>query len=1169
MRLLRLDLDRYGPFKSKSIAFDPNAKLHVIVGPNEAGKTCSLEAITDLLFGVERTSRSTAATIADARRAFLRATEDLRLGALISREGGSQLEFRRRKNKPTLTDETDRPLPDDALAPFIGGLTREVFRRAFGLDASSLRESANDLEATDGELGAALFSAASGLRGFVEIKSRMEDEADGIFAERKAQARTFYQALDRYDTARKQLKDREVRAGDLKQLRESIRAQQAILDGSKVQRAGIAAELSRVQRLKRTAPIVNSIADLECSLLNLGALPQVAEGTGGSILAAIKEAASASRGLAEARKHEIRLREAAGSVDVDARLLEAAEKIEATVQDSGAYRKALNDLPGVEREEAEASRKLLTLATRLGRIDADGLGSDQPDDASRAKVAEFVASGKDLGRALRNCEADLARECEALADKMKERDRRGVVRDPRPYRERWSALAPAVRVAEQVHERTTELHADIVELQRAGARLSPAIDDLASISAISLPSRDTIARHAKQWEEVQSLRRDTAKELSAADAEVAKFSSDLDRLSGAGDLPSAERISAARETRDRQWHALAAYLRGETPAVDAAQLGVAIAAYEAATARADVIADRALSESGRVVAHAEAARKLAEQRNVVRRLRDKLAEIESIAGEARTQWEAAWTNAGVAPLPPAEMANWRSQFESLLDRHDKLQRRRVTIESEQERCAAGRPEIAKLADELSLAPMPELGVSEMAARIEREIERITAAWDAGTTLDTLIADLEERVATQRNAVHAAEALLERWRAQFATALPRIGLAGSADIAEADAVLSVWKDVPGAISHHEGLRRRVAGMKRDATRFEDKVRELLSAAAPDLSPADPEAALSTLHRRLVETRAGRARLIEIERQLAETVEETSRWAAQQENTDQTLAALAVRVGAPVDAALEPLARSLQERDRLIAALHQKRAELINASDGLDEEVVRRDLAGFDPDAMEAVLSRLNTEDLQLVEESQKTYAAKEKSLERLSSIEGSLGAEVALQQRRNAEAELLDCARNWAVLRIGALMISTAIERQRANRQAPLMARASELFAGLTGGAFAGLGQSYDDDDKPYLTGLRASGGELAIKGMSEGARDQLCLALRLAYLEDFASRSEPTPFIADDLFASFDDERTAHGLKALAAVGEKVQPIVFTHHRYVADITARVLGAQADIIELK
>ena len=74
--------------------------------------------------------------------------------------------------------------------------------------------------------------------------------------------------------------------------------------------------------------------------------------------------------------------------------------------------------------------------------------------------------------------------------------------------------------------------------------------------------------------------------------------------------------------------------------------------------------------------------------------------------------------------------------------------------------------------------------------------------------------------------------------------------------------------------------------------------------------------------------------------------------------------------------------------------------------------------------------------------------------------------------------------------------------------------------------------------------------------------------MRLAHLEDYARTSEPTPFIGDDLFMTFDDSRTGLGLEALADISPLIQPIVFTHHRRVAEIAVARLGAQADIVEL-
>ena len=47
MRLLTLELDRYGPFTGRTLTFRPDAKLHVVYGANEAGKSCALAAVTN------------------------------------------------------------------------------------------------------------------------------------------------------------------------------------------------------------------------------------------------------------------------------------------------------------------------------------------------------------------------------------------------------------------------------------------------------------------------------------------------------------------------------------------------------------------------------------------------------------------------------------------------------------------------------------------------------------------------------------------------------------------------------------------------------------------------------------------------------------------------------------------------------------------------------------------------------------------------------------------------------------------------------------------------------------------------------------------------------------------------------------------------------------------
>lgn len=77
--------------------------------------------------------------------------------------------------------------------------------------------------------------------------------------------------------------------------------------------------------------------------------------------------------------------------------------------------------------------------------------------------------------------------------------------------------------------------------------------------------------------------------------------------------------------------------------------------------------------------------------------------------------------------------------------------------------------------------------------------------------------------------------------------------------------------------------------------------------------------------------------------------------------------------------------------------------------------------------------------------------------------------------------------------------------------------------------------------------------------MSDGTRDQLYLALRLASLEQQLEVGEPIPFVLDDILVGFDDSRSRACLVALSELAIKTQVLLFTHHEAVATM-ARELG---------
>ncbi len=1158
MRILSLGLDRFGPFTGRTLAFRGDARLHVVYGRNEAGKSSSLAAVTDLLFGIERS------TAWD----FQHAGKDLLLQATVADRAGVTLTFQRRKNRPVLSAPDGAVLPDDVLAPFLGGITRDVFRRAFGLDAEALRRSAEELQKSDGELGAALLSAGSGLRGFTALRKELDAEADTIFAPRSGKDRRFYQAAERFEQARKQLRETETRAGALKSLRDEIAACEDDIARASIRRSEIAVDRARIERLRRAAPIIAAIDDVQARLAGLSGLPDAPEGSGGRLAKSLEALDAARSARDQAAQREQKLARDRDALHLDGSVIEHADEIERLAEEAGAFLKAQQDLPRVQADTDAAIAALDQLARRLGLADADAVIARRPDDAAQAKVEELLSRGVALEARARSATEALERHAEQLAARRREREDRGALADPAPLRERLAALRPALRRIAQARGDLALLAGEDAELALRAARLVPPVQDLEALARAPLPARETVLRFGQRLAALEENMRREAAALEAAGLEVARTEATLASLSAGRPVPTPEAIAAARAARGQAWGRLRPVLFGEGDALSPAALAAAVADFETRMVGADVLADAAVDDAARVESHAAETRRLADRRATALAASVRLDEVTASLLALEAEWTAAWRPAGVEPLPPGEMASWLERLAGLIEAREGHARRRVQIEAalaEEERL---QPHLAALSGELALAPLAGLDAETLGGRIETEIERMARRWGDARELDGAIAGLAKQVETGTAENEAATSALASWQAAFAASLPAIGLPESAGAREAAAALKAWQELPGVLRERNDLQRRVAGIRRDTSEFEKAVGALRAVLGPAERGETADVAIRRLVQRLKGARDTHARLGQIDEALADAREELEGADATLAAARSAAAALGAGLGCEDPDAFAETARNLTRRDALAEMLRGRRLELANAADGRDEASLREALAGHDPDPADAELALFKREEDTLDAAIRQASAAKALAEQRLAAIQGSVGAETALIQRRGAEAEMVEAARDWAVVKLAALMVGAAVERRRSAQHGPMLARTGALFATLTGGSYTGIAQRYDDHDAPHLVGCRASGEEKPVAAMSEGARDQLCLALRLAYLEDFAARAEPAPFIGDDLFSSFDEERTAHGLAALAAIGGNVQPILFTHHRFVADTAVRELGTAVDVIEL-
>jgi uncharacterized protein YhaN len=349
------------------------------------------------------------------------------------------------------------------------------------------------------------------------------------------------------------------------------------------------------------------------------------------------------------------------------------------------------------------------------------------------------------------------------------------------------------------------------------------------------------------------------------------------------------------------------------------------------------------------------------------------------------------------------------------------------------------------------------------------------------------------------------------------------------------------------------------MERDSKQLDADVRDLVARALPEMSGASlAEAAQALLdgHERARADDRERDRL-------------RAQRSDRQDRRDELLVAIADADGEVGDlfriAGVESL-EALEDAERRAgeAALHRSALtevtdKLLAAGAGAGIEALIEETRGVDADRATARLREIESE----IDEAQE---ALERAADQLARQQGGLekmgsGAADAALEVEHLVAPLRANVRQYVRLRVATMVLEKEVERYRRENQGPILSRASELFPRLTLGRYAALSVGYDETDAATLRAIRADGDEIGIGALSDGTRDQLFLALRLATLERHARHSEPMPLVLDDVLIHFDDDRARAALSVLGDFAERYQVLFFTHHARLRELAREALPA--------
>lgn len=1168
MRINEFKLIRYGKFTDRTLhlparASAQRADIHLIVGPNEAGKSTLRQAIGDWLFGFPtRTPMG-----------FVHPMPELRLGGSLQRTGEGtanavSLAFERTKgNKNTVRTPDDDALPDTALAPWLASLQREAYERMYGLDHDRLVAGGADILAASDDIGRLLFQSAAGIEHLGDALQKLELEADALWAPRKAGSRLYYQARDDFEAAGKDLKQHLLRAKDWQAQHEALQTTAAQLHEARQQHQGVAQQTSRLERIRRVAPLLQTLdaaRQQRDQLLAQGNIALLDEDAGQRLAQARQQLALIQADMQRLAQEKTQLTDALAATQVNHDLLARAGDITELNERRLQFRAHGSDIAKRTQEVHAHWQRVQELAGALGWAadTEDAVRQRLPVAAVRARLARLLKQHGGVDQDLRQAQAQLAerqqqiaqlaQQLQALPAQTAHPGLAQALDDALPFASHDSTRRDGQQKASALADKIETALAAMGNWRQSPQALAGMLaPQAAAVQALQQRQRDE-ARQAQTLHEAAE-----AKAQDIAQAELA-----LQQLVRQFHPVSLEQLQQARQARDSLWQAIKA-----APA----QLPQQAGAFENHLAQADQLADTRLERARHEADRQASAQRLEQLQLELSQLQQRSAAAQERAHGCAAEWQTL-AAAGSLPALPLDLAGaWLQQRQTALALvQEQAELEQQTHASQQAADAAHRKLWAALhaGSDNSTSTPPSAPLAECLRQARALIKAADQAQGQRDTLSRQLADWQASLPTLQSAVDKAQQAWQQWQSRWQAALVDAAYPASAQPDSIEAEIDTLQDIDRLLGSMRSTRSdRIDAMQADLDGLAISAQALAARLAPELAtqPA-PEIALA-LAQQLEGARQAQERADQLQARLDKAEAELHAAHNKQQAIDAGLAPLLAAAGcSDLDSLASAIDRSDQRR-HIDQHIHTTAQELAHAADGYPEPELRAQASHADPDAVKAELHTLAQQSgalLQQIEALSSRHGSQQAALD---ALDGASHAAQAEARRQEAIATMADAVQRYTRLNNASRLLRWSIEKFRQTRQGPMLAQASSIFRTLTQDQFDRLLVDAEGHS-PRLIGVRSSGAPVDVTGMSEGTRDQLYLALRLAALQLQTAQGQALPFIADDLFINFDDGRTLAGLKVLGELSRHLQIIVLTHHEHLLPLAQQALGKDLNVVRL-
>ena len=1164
MKMTRLHLQAFGPFTDTEIVFsgnnsDGSPNLHVIYGPNEAGKSSALRAIADLRFGIPTRSNDD----------FEHDYRKMRISGVFLDGNGVPIGLTRHKGRGrTLTafDPATGSILDEKSGIVLleraltGGLQRAEFEAMYGLTHRRLRQGGELLLQGEGELGAALFEASAGTRSISELLSSLEGEAKALFNPHgRAQTAKINEAKKELDEQRKRLRESQVRPGEWQGLSRDYQEAKAKHLEIDQQLEAARRRYLELTELRSVMPILREQDRLADELFEHHEVPDLVDDARDARLSAQQSLDAAQSAEHSADRDLTRVEEAWSQLRIDTVLLQneqAIERLHAGVESM------LSATDAVAREQVAIDGLQDSLAQRANRIapeaSAQEIISAIPSVADRS-VMDDALSELGLARArlqacaqqlkdLDTADQEISQDESAVPDSAARQNVSAAVEAAQALGDTDSRIAATSRNVDQLigdlHQRLADLGVENVEALEAARPLLFAQIDEAS-------------NRFKQWDDdVAAL----VNSRRMVEEDLERLTLKRSQVEAEGEVVTAETLQSAREKRDKGWSFVRrAYIESTaTPAQLSEELGeqkLLPEAFEHLQTEADRQADLLRADSRRAVSYEECEVAISTQQARSDQIGEGLDEIERLHAQAKAEWYETLKEHGLPALSTAGVREWLQRRQGVLEKAAESAR----VEAERDTLAGEtKAKADKLASALNDAGAPVteksmVSLLSLARHWIQKADRVEQSLREGAKAKARNQRKREELQSDRDdessLISVNEDYLQTWSAKLFLAPVVPSATIKARLGELDELARLAQQLADARARRDNSQAAI-------DLFESRAREL-AALMKRNEPTNALEFADGVVRELRETEEQERERRDLVRRKREALHRMQDAKDVQQQQEKVLEGLRQAAGVATDEALANIEEKSARKRTLAEALATQRRQLAQAST-LTSAVLRERLAGVDLPALDADRERCEQAIERLKDEQKAASDLESDARRRLEAIDASDTAARAREAMESAIARYRNAVLPWARLKLAHALVEEALRRFREKAQAPMVKVAGDYFALISGGRYPRL-LADEEGERPTLVAERVDGATIGVNAMSDGTADQLYLALRLAALDLQREAQPDMPLVLDDVLITSDEQRVTNILTSLVRFSEGGQVLLFTHERHLAELARNVL----------